>query len=212
MVFSSMLFLWIFLALSTGSILYKSRKNPKWNPGIFSVCFFMHGESHFNVFLMLFSVAVNFTGGILIEKYQTRKKKILVATLIINLGLLGYFKYFGTLTEAITGLFFSRWNRNHSFSGGASNWNFFLYFPGVVLCDRCVQGRGAGTAQFLAYAFVYFLFPTADRRTYCKISRHCSSDYRKKRDYPKICSWDNAFLLGTWEKGSPCQFLCPCGG
>ena len=54
---------------------------------------------------MLFSVAVNFTGGILIEKYQTRKKKILVATLIINLGLLGYFKYFGTLTEAITGLF-----------------------------------------------------------------------------------------------------------
>ena len=36
---------------------------------------------------------------------STRKKKILVATLIINLGLLGYFKYFGTLTEAITGLF-----------------------------------------------------------------------------------------------------------
>ena len=33
------------------------------------------------------------------------KKTILVATLIINLGLLGYFKYFGTLTEAITGLF-----------------------------------------------------------------------------------------------------------
>ena len=28
-----------------------------------------------------------------------------MATLIINLGLLGYFKYFGTLTEAITGLF-----------------------------------------------------------------------------------------------------------
>ena len=103
MVFSSMLFLWIFL-LSTGSILYKSGKIPKWNPGIFQSAFYAWGEPLY-VFLMLFSVAVNFTGGILIEKYQTRKKKILVATLIINLGLLGYFKYFGTLTEAITGLF-----------------------------------------------------------------------------------------------------------
>ena len=71
---------------------------------VFFSLLFMHGESTL-CFLMLFSVAVNFTGGILIEKYQTRKKKILVATLIINLGLLGYFKYFGTLTEAITGLF-----------------------------------------------------------------------------------------------------------
>ena len=61
-------------ALSTGSILYKSRKNPKWNPGIFSLLFYAWGEPLY-VFLMLFSVAVNFTGGILIEKYQTREKK-----------------------------------------------------------------------------------------------------------------------------------------
>ena len=60
-------------ALSTGSILYKSRKNPKWNPGIFQSAFLCMGEPLY-VFLMLFSVSVNFTGGILIEKYQTRKK------------------------------------------------------------------------------------------------------------------------------------------
>ena len=44
MVFSSMLFLWIFL-LSTGSILYKSRKNPKWNPGIFQSAFLCMGRA-----------------------------------------------------------------------------------------------------------------------------------------------------------------------
>lgn len=211
MVFSSMLFLWIFLPLVLAAYYISPGKIRNGILVFFSLLFYAWGESLY-VFLMLFSVAVNFTGGILIEKYQTRKKKILVATLIINLGLLGYFKYFGTLTEAITGLFSADGTGTTLFQVAASNWNFFLYFPGVVLCDRCVQGRGAGTAQFLAYAFVYFLFPTADRRTYCKISRHCSSDYRKKRDYPKICSRDNAFLLGTWEKGSSCQFLCPCGG
>lgn len=134
MVFSSMLFLWIFLPLVLAAYYISSGKIRNGILVFFSLLFYAWGEP-FYVFLMLFSVAVNFTGGILIEKYQTRKKKILVATLIINLGLLGYFKYFGTLTEAITGPFFSRWNRNHSFSGGASNWNFFLYFPGVVLCD-----------------------------------------------------------------------------
>ena len=38
-----------------------------------SLLFYAWGEPLY-VFLMLFSVAVNFTGGILIEKYQTRKK------------------------------------------------------------------------------------------------------------------------------------------
>ena len=209
MVFSSMLFLWIFLPLVLAAYYISPGKIRNGILVFFSLLFYAWGEPLY-VFLMLFSVAVNFTGGILIEKYQTRKKKILVATLIINLGLLGYFKYFGTLTEAITGLFSADGTGTTLFQVALPIG--ILYFPGVVLCDRCVQGRGAGTAQFLAYAFVYFLFPTADRRTYCKISRHCSSDYRKKRDYPKICSWDNAFLLGTWEKGSSCQFLCPCGG
>lgn len=60
-------------ALSTGSILYKSRKNPKWNPGIFSLLFYAWGEPLY-VFLMLFSVAVNFTGGILIENIRPGKK------------------------------------------------------------------------------------------------------------------------------------------
>ena len=104
MVFSSMLFLWIFLPLVLAAYYISPGKIRNGILVFFSLLFYAWGEPLY-VFLMLFSVAVNFTGGILIEKYQTRKKKILVATLIINLGLLGYFKYFGTLTEAITGLF-----------------------------------------------------------------------------------------------------------
>lgn len=211
MVFSSMLFLWIFLPLVLAAYYISPGKIRNGILVFFSLLFYAWGEPLY-VFLMLFSVAVNFTGGILIEKYQTRKKKILVATLIINLGLLGYFKYFGTLTEAITGLFSADGTGTTLFQVALPIGISFYTFQALSYVIDVYRGRGAGTAQFLAYAFVYFLFPTADRRTYCKISRHCSSDYRKKRDYPKICSRDNAFLLGTWEKGSSCQFLCPCGG
>ena len=89
MVFSSMLFLWIFLPLVLAAYYISPGKIRNGILVFFSLLFYAWGEPLY-VFLMLFSVAVNFTGGILIEKYQTRKKKILVATLIINLGLLGY--------------------------------------------------------------------------------------------------------------------------
>ena len=92
MVFSSMLFLWIFLPLVL-AVYYISPRNIR--NGIlvfFSLLFYAWGEPVY-IFLMLFSVAVNFAGGILIEKNPERKRQILVLTLVINLLLLGYFKY-----------------------------------------------------------------------------------------------------------------------
>ena len=149
---------------------------------------------------MLFSVAVNFTGGILIEKYQTRKKKILVATLLINLGLLGYFKYFGTLTEAITGLFFSRWNRNHSFSGGASDRNFFYTFQALSYVIDVYRGEVPAQHNFWHMLLYISFFPQLILRTYCKISRHCSSDYRKKETTRKFAAGIMRFCWGLGKK------------
>ena len=72
MVFSSMLFLWIFLPLVLAAYYISPRKIRNGILVFFSLLFYAWGEPLY-VFLMLFSVAVNFTGGILIEKYQTRK-------------------------------------------------------------------------------------------------------------------------------------------
>lgn len=73
MVFSSMLFLWIFLPLVLAAYYISPGKIRNGILVFFSLLFYAWGEPLY-VFLMLFSVAVNFTGGILIEKYQTRKK------------------------------------------------------------------------------------------------------------------------------------------
>lgn len=75
MVFSSMLFLWIFLPLVLAAY-YISPGKSEMESWYFQSAFYAWGEPLY-VFLMLFSVAVNFTGGILIEKYQTRKKRFL---------------------------------------------------------------------------------------------------------------------------------------
>lgn len=92
MVFSSMLFLWIFLPLVLAVYYISPRRIRNGILVLFSLLFYAWGEPVY-IFLMLFSVAVNFTGGILIEKNPGRKRQILVITLVINLALLGYFKY-----------------------------------------------------------------------------------------------------------------------
>lgn len=52
------------------------------------------------VFLMLLSIVINYFAGLLIAKSDDKKKKtILILSVIIDLGLLGFFKYAGFLTE-----------------------------------------------------------------------------------------------------------------
>ena len=47
---------------------------------------------------------------------------------------------------------------------------FFLYFPGNVLCDRCLPGNYQGPEKLCKSTSLHILFPTADRRTYCEVS------------------------------------------
>ena len=54
---------------------------------------------------MVFSIVSNYVLGILMGKFEKKKKMILVIGIIFNLLLLGYFKYAGFLTETLNLLF-----------------------------------------------------------------------------------------------------------
>lgn len=111
MVFSSLLFLFIYLPvvlLIYYAVPYKFR-----NLFLFfaNLVFYGWGEPVF-VLLMLFSTVVDYTCGYFIDKYRTSNKKIakafLLASVIINLGLLGFFKYAGFITDTLNAIpFFS---------------------------------------------------------------------------------------------------------
>jgi alginate O-acetyltransferase complex protein AlgI len=103
MVFSSLLFIYIFLPLCL--LLYFIRNNTAWRNGIlivFSLIFYAWGEPVY-VFLMVITVAVNWLG----TRIMKRRKAVLVILLALNLGLLGVFKYAGLAVaslNALTGL------------------------------------------------------------------------------------------------------------
>lgn len=106
MVFSSLVFLFIFLPINL--ILYYSVKQAairNWILIIFSLFFYAYGEPVW-VVLLIFSATVDFTLGKLIEKHRGnwRSKAFLVSSLVVNLSLLGFFKYWNFLSDNVNTL------------------------------------------------------------------------------------------------------------
>lgn len=102
------LYFWGFFAILLGiySIIYK--KNPLRNAYLFFMSLFFYYKSGGYFFtLLVFSTIADFTLGQLIYNSKTTlKKKIFVATsIIINLCLLGYFKYTYFFTDIINKTF-----------------------------------------------------------------------------------------------------------
>ncbi len=111
MVFSSLLFMFMFLPVTL--LIYYAVPRKLRNLFLFfaNLVFYGWGEPVY-VTLMLFSTVVDYTCGHFIDKYRTKNKKIskafLLASICINLGLLGFFKYAGFITDTLNAIpFFS---------------------------------------------------------------------------------------------------------
>ena len=103
MVFSSPFFVYIFLPLIL--LLYFAVKNSTWRRGIllvFSLFFYAWGEPVY-LFLMLFSALINYVFGLLVGKGKTpaARKLAVAGGVILNLAMLGVFKYAGFAVESI---------------------------------------------------------------------------------------------------------------
>ena len=107
MIFSSLLFMCIFLPAVL--LLYYASKNMTYKNVVLvisSLIFYAWGEPVY-VLALIFSSLVDYTVGLIISKtYGTWKAKAaLAASLTINLGLLGLFKYSGFFIDNINMIF-----------------------------------------------------------------------------------------------------------
>ena len=104
MLFSSVTFLYIFLPVVCA--LYICAKKELHNIILLaaSLLFYAWGDVHY-LALMLFVIVINYLGAIFIDKYYVRRKFILCFTIILNLSILVYFKYFNFIFENLNNLF-----------------------------------------------------------------------------------------------------------
>ncbi|MCC3372895.1 MBOAT family protein [Cohnella sp. REN36] len=107
MVFSSLLFLFLFLPVTI--LIYYISPNRLRNAILLvaSLVFYAWGEPVY-IFIMIFSTVFDYVNGILIEKYRHRKaiaRGVLIVSLMGSLGILGFFKYAGFVFDNINSLF-----------------------------------------------------------------------------------------------------------
>ena len=101
MVFSSMVFLCIFLPVVF--LLHLLLPGIRAKNGMLllaSLAFYAYGEPVY-VILMIASAFVNYLSALLIEKNPAGKKAVMAVNVILNLGVLVLFKYTGFLAESV---------------------------------------------------------------------------------------------------------------
>ncbi len=114
MVFSSATFLFLFLPFTLVLYHLKLFRNKERETGkknlvllIMSLIFYAWGEPVY-IILMLLSIVYNYNAAIDIDSYigsPKKKKLVFMGSLIFNLFILGFFKYYGFLTESINSIF-----------------------------------------------------------------------------------------------------------
>ena len=104
MIFSSIPFMFFFFPLFLLLYYLVPYKLKNYCLLIFSLVFYAWGEPIYIV-LMIFSCLLNYISGLLIEKYPNKRKLWLILSIIINLALLGFYKYADFLIENINSIF-----------------------------------------------------------------------------------------------------------
>ena len=104
MVFSSIPFIFFFLPIFLLIYYLVPFKLKNYILLVFSLIFYAWGEPVY-VLLMLFSCFINYYSGILINKYENKRKLILIISIVLNLGILGFYKYSDFLIQNINNIF-----------------------------------------------------------------------------------------------------------
>ena len=156
MVFSSVVFLFLFLPVTLAGYYLINEKFRNVFLLLMSVLFYAVGEPSF-VFVMLLSIAANYGIGLLMWKTLDSKavirRLILVLGVLVNLGILFYYKYYDFTVSNINGLFgTSIALRNIALPIGISFFTFqgMSYTLDVYMKKASVQKNPLNVALYIA--------------------------------------------------------------
>ncbi len=105
MVFSSLLFMFIYLVVVLAVYYIVPLKWRNLWLFIVNLIFYAWGEPVY-VLLMLFSICINYISGFLVDKHREsdskKAKRVLAVNVIINLAMLGFFKYYDLFASTLS--------------------------------------------------------------------------------------------------------------
>ena len=109
MLFNSFTFFIFFPIVTIGYFLLPFKLRWMWL--FLASCYFYMAFIPVYILILFFTIIIDYVAGIMIEKTTTHKKKFLVLSIIANVGVLAFFKYFNFFNENIKALSeFIGWN------------------------------------------------------------------------------------------------------
>lgn len=100
MLFNSLHFLIFFLVVTT--IYFAIPHKYRWFLLLTGSCYFYMAFVPIYILILGFTIVVDYFAGILLEKAQGKKKKwLLIASLVANISVLAFFKYYNFLNDSI---------------------------------------------------------------------------------------------------------------
>lgn len=158
LIFSSGFFLFLFWAFITGFYLIHKKHDLKLIYVISFSLYFYYKSSGIYFFLLILSTVVDYNLANLIynAEKQWQKKALLIFSLVLNLGLLGYFKYTNFLYEIFCGISSHPYEPFRIFLPvGVS----FFTFQSLSYTLDIYRGELKPVNRILDYAFFVSFFP-----------------------------------------------------
>lgn len=199
LVFSSLLFIYIFLPLALIFYYITPKKGRNLTLFIISLIFYGWGEPIY-ILLMIVEVMVQYIGAILIDKNRKDKEKskfLFVTILVINISILFFFKYYGFLIENINLIFgMSLKIKNLPLPLGISFYTFKLisYLVDVYKNKSNVQKNIINFGVYIA------MFPQLLAGPIEQYSNICDQIENRKETISKFGEGVEKFIIGLGKK------------
>lgn len=198
MVFSSVTFLYYFLPIILLLYFLLPQKFRNFILLIGSLFFYFYGESRY-ILVLLFSTVFNYYLGKLIEKSNNLglKKGLFISSIVINFGLLFYFKYFNFFVDNINNFF----NTNISIVNvimpiGIS----FFTFQATSYVFDIYLGKVKSSDSLLEFATYLSLFPQLIAGPIVRYETVSYELKTRKTTFSNFASGISRFVLGLSKK------------
>lgn len=160
-----------------------------------SLLFYAYGEPKY-VFLMLFMILLHYGLGLLINKYSDDKKMqnlILFLMVVIDVCILGYFKYLNYIVSIFTG-------KTDTFQIALPIGISFFTFQAISYVVDVYRGKGKVQTQFLNVGLYISLFPQLIAGPIVRYETVANEIEHRKENLNDFAVGVNLFIIGLGKK------------
>lgn len=196
MVFSSISFLFYFLPLIILLYFIVPLKLRNITLLIGSLFFYFYGEPKY-ILVLIFSIVFNYYIGRIISNNNKYNKLIFVSSLVINFGILFYFKYFNFFIDNINKIFTTNFNfLNIVMPLGIS----FFTFQATSYVIDVYKKKVEASNNIIDFAVYLSLFPQLVSGPIVRYDTVCGELKTRNTSYDNFAHGVSRFILGLSKK------------